>query len=397
MVLLSLVVELPDDAEQATVDMAIGSISRKVAAGQPVHVAVSGLDVMLNLTSLAVGATSPAAIGDERQKRSSWFGRRPKTPKSVGRTASFTSVPTPKSVGRTASFTSVPAASSPTSMPSAPPESEAQPEQVALTDETAQPATPMSAPATRGEETSLVSFVNSRDAAAEKAREKERVAREERERKNREKEAKKRQQKEEKKSKGGSKGGAPPVVADAPAKPTPTPAPPATDAAQPNGGGTTSGVEPPARSSSSLRVSGSKGTPAPESPGPIKVPLERRLSLLQAYFAPSDDDDDLDDDADDNDAGESKSGGKAAAKPKAAAAPSLTAGEKASPLYGGGHGGGGGVAAAEKATGKVAPSAEEKKKAQWPTKGPTKPANESVVLEGQPSPSFGGRPLRWDD
>ena len=82
-----------------------------------------------------------------------------------------------------------------------------------------------------------------------------------------------------------------------------------------------------------------------------------------------------------------------------AGAPKLTEAEKANPLYGGGSGGGAPALPALQ-TNASSEGASEKKKALWPTKEPTAPANEGgVSYEGELSPNggYGGRPLRWDD
>ena len=344
MVLLNLAVELPDDADAATVDMQIGAISRKVAAGEPISVAVNGLDIMLTLQSLSFGSNPKESI----KRSGSWFSRK--------KSASTSKSTTP---GRT----TPPAAAA---LPSA--GEAAQPD---LTD--AAPA-PAPAEALSADAKNLAEFISVRDAAAEKVKEKERAAEE------------KKRLASDKKAKGRAAPSQPPEAL------------PATAAAP----AVSSDKADPVRTSSSAA-----GEESRQSSGPISVPLEKRLSLLQAYFAPSDDDE-LDDDAfmkkygydeDSPERGGGAAGGAKAKKKPPAGAPKLTEAEKANPLYGGGSGGGAPALPALQ-TNASSEGASEKKKALWPTKGPTAPANEGgVSYEGELSPNggYGGRPLRWDD
>ena len=76
---LSLVVELPEDTE-VPVDAQIGAIARRLAAGEGVEVACTGLDVMLSLASITFGGPDP----EQRTPRGSWWRRsrtsKPKDP-----------------------------------------------------------------------------------------------------------------------------------------------------------------------------------------------------------------------------------------------------------------------------------------------------------------------------
>ena len=110
--------------------------------------------------------------------------------------------------------------------------------------------------------------------------------------------------------------------------------------------------------------------------GAERLSYEQRMSLFEAYFAPSDDDEDLSDD--DGEEGESSKPAAAGNKENKQSKPTLSKSEMTSPLYGANATPSGAPAPT---TAEASDSDTAKRKALWPNK-PTIQTSSSANMPG---------------
>ena len=381
---LSLVVELPEDTE-VPVDAQIGAIARRLAAGEGVEVACTGLDVMLSLASITFGGPDP----EQRTPRGSWW-RRSRTSKPKDPIAART--PSGKGWGTPTPMTP-PSARKGTLIPAG---DEAESSAIAMEEVQVGSAQTSAASSSTSEAASLAQFVGAREEVAVKhaATEKE-----------------KKQARPKRPPKAATPKKAPDAPAPAPSAaaakaraPSPARAPASSKVkASPKAKG---GFGPAAAKATRNKSGAGTAAALPASPDGsqrISVSHEQRKSLMDRYFE-SEDEEDI---AEDEVSGEGGSTAAAASEPpppRPAPAPAPSRGSW-NPLYGGSPNGGitasASALAAEVASVAAAPS---KRRANWPSQaasraGADEPAP-SVALADAPAPAgshYGGRPLRWDD